>query len=59
MMQGVIVLLLAYLPALLALSAVSGWTYKTTDDTCAATNEDPCGPVSIILDFFHSLCRIC
>lgn len=23
-----------------------GWTYKTTPSTCAATDADPCGPVS-------------
>jgi len=26
--------------------ATHGWTYKTTPSTCAATDADPCGPVS-------------
>ena len=36
--------LLAFISCQSVASAISGWTYKDTPSSCAATNSDPCGP---------------
>lgn len=42
---GISALLISYVYGEAAIgTSVKGWTYKTTPSTCAATNQDPCGP---------------
>ena len=36
--------LVTFLSCQVVASAVKGWTYRTTDNTCDGTNANPCGP---------------